>query len=159
MRIGLAALTLPLIGSCSAAGDPYAPREGMWEVRTSFVGIEGPGVTEARAKALRKAFARPAVDRYCIDGKPGRVGDSARDGDCTVTRAADAGASVDTEWLCKQGGGAGKAILAFRGSRGPERYDYRIATRSSDPRDRVVVTMRETGRRVGDCPARQAPAS
>lgn len=146
-------LLLASLGGCSAASDPFAPRAGLWEVRTSFVGLEGPGVTPDRVAALRKAF--PAtVARECLTGEPDHVGDVKMDGRCTVTRVSDAGSVTDSEWRCEARGKQGPVTSTTHGSRGPERYDYRIATLSVERGDAkpTIVTTRDQARRIGDCP-------
>jgi len=148
-------LALAMLGGCNAASDPYAPRAGLWEVRTSFVTIEGPGVTPERLAELRRAFAKPIVERQCLDGKAPRVGDPRMDGRCQVTRVSDAGAVVDNEWQCDARAKQGGVVSTVHGSRGPERYDYRIATASVEPGGaKTIVTIREQGRRLGACPPR-----
>ena len=147
-------LLIPALGSCNVAGDPYAPREGLWEITGSFVGIEGPGVTPARVAELRKTMPKPTVTRECFDGQPSHVGDVKMEGRCKVTRISDSGAVADNEWQCEGRGAQGPVTSATHGSRGPERYDFRITTSSVRRGDSkpTVVTTREQGRRVGDCP-------
>lgn len=148
-----APLALLLLAGCSAAGDPYAPREGQWEVTTSFVTIDGPGVTPERVAQLRKSFEKPLVEKTCFDGEPDKVGDTKMAGRCTVTRISDTGAKVDNEWRCQQ---AGKpdAISTVHGTQGPDRYDHRISTDSFDAQNKGTMTVvtREQGRRIGECP-------
>ena len=148
-------LLLLALTECSAASDPYAPRAGLWEVRTSFVTISGPGVSKDRIAELRRAFAKPIVEQQCFDGRVAHVGDPKMEGRCKVTRVSDAGAVADTEWQCDAASKHEGVTSTVHGSRGPERYDYRIATASVAPGGaETVVTMREQGRRLGDCPAR-----
>ncbi|MCW3847940.1 DUF3617 domain-containing protein [Sphingomonas sp. LB-2] len=147
---------LALLSGCDVAGDPYAPRAGLWEIKGSFVTLEGPGVTPQRIAELRRRMPPPTVSRECFDGHASRVGDVKEGGRCKVTRVSDAGAVADNEWQCAGRGNEGLITSAIHGSRGPERYDYRIATSSIRRGDKAatVVVTREQGRRLGDCPAK-----
>lgn len=147
-------LALLTLAGCSAAGDPYSPREGQWEVTTSFVTMDGPGVTPERVAQLRKSFDKPMVEKTCFDGKPDKVGDTKMAGRCTVTRISDSGAKVDNEWKCQQAGKPGDIVSTVHGTQGPDRYDHRISTESFDPVSKKTTTVvtREQGKRIGECP-------
>lgn len=148
------------LGGCGASGDADAPIAGQWETRMELVSINGKKPTRAEMALLDAGG--PAARRMCFDGVAPRVGDKKRKGRCTVVRAADAGAKVDRELECARPGNTGKVVATFGGTRARESYDFRITTVDRDAAgkpDGLTIVTRETGRRIGDCPAGQTPQS
>lgn len=148
---------LVLLGGCNMASDPYVPRAGLWEAKTSFVSLEGEGITPDRVAELRRSFAEPVVISFCLDGKPVEAGTVEKASGCRVTRVSDSGARVDRERRCMAKDG--EVVIVSRGTQEPERYEYRNAWTSIDPKTKkpVVVVMRETARRTGECPPHAKP--
>lgn len=152
---GMRALVLlALLGGCNMAGDPFAEREGMWEVTTQLISIEDPQLSAKDLAALRKAGARRETRQACM-GPPAVVGEKVQGSDCIVIRHADTGSKIDREWRCPATAKTPLRFTSFKGTRAPDRYEMRMTIKDRVVgRQGMVLISRETGRRVGDCPAK-----
>jgi hypothetical protein len=142
---------LVLLGGCNMASDPFAEREGMWEVTTQLISIEDPQLSEKDLAELRKAGGKAETRQVCM-GPRALVGQKVQGGDCVVIRHADTGSRIDREWRCPATAKTPLRFTSFKGTRAPDRYEMRMTIKDRVVgRESMVLVSRETGRRIGDC--------
>ena len=138
--------TLLLVAAavCLMAGSSQI-RRGEWEVTMNPVSLHVPGMTPAQTARLL-ALIKPTKERYCLADQP-KVGDNFI-ASCTYTKIADRGARIERYATCPAPRGGPPRSATLIGTRSANAFS--ILDIVTDAKGRKV-TMRENGRRIGDC--------
>lgn len=160
----LACLAAGLVAgaACDAAqddaGTPAQVRSiepGLYEVKVTTLSV---AFDDAGTNAeLQPLVGRSETSRECREGRPAILGGNALAG-CTWSRIGDRGGTVDRVAQCPASPSGLANMLTMTGTRGSDRYDYRIRMTARRRDGRIVddIVTREEGRRLGPCPAGSA---
>jgi hypothetical protein len=144
-------LLVSCCGLACTAGSSDTPEHrlsGEYAVTTSFVSIDGPGISPADQQAARSRFPSVTDERQCFDKPLPRVGNEGPMRGCTFREVLSQPDTLRFEAVCEATGEV--QAMAIEGTQSAGDYDYTVTI--TDKRG-VVGVSREHGRRLGDCPS------
>jgi hypothetical protein len=130
-------------------------RPGLWEVASAVVEARQPGLPVELANRIRGP--RAAV-RHCITPEQAARPDAAflagrRSGQCSYRDFAMQDGRIGGAMTCRDPGGA-ETRARMSGRYGPERFEMRMDMETPGiGAGTLAVVVRQSGRRIGDCPA------
>ena len=138
----------------AAASGAMQVEPGEWEVTSETVNIDSPSMPPEVAAAMKKSIGQKTTSRKCITAEEAAGGDFVSpdpEAQCTKQGFSFAAGRIQGTMSCT--GEDGKATVTLNGSHSGTSYDMNARITSENQAGKMTMETRNTGRRLGECPA------
>ncbi|HEX9947430.1 MAG TPA: DUF3617 domain-containing protein [Allosphingosinicella sp.] len=143
-------------GSASASASEVTLQPGEWEMKMEVLNVKVEGLPEGIAEGMKKEGAK--ASRTCMTpeeakGPKADIFTKDNPGSCKSEGFTWAGGRIHGKTLCTGEGGVGNTQMTMDGRYTPQSIDMTMKSQTDMMGKAMIMEMRMTGRRVGECTA------
>lgn len=144
----------------AAGGATVELQPGLWEVTVETGEMKGPDVPDGSSMAgmMPKTTVRTCVTPEQARQPGGDLFAGKQDGNCTAKDFSAAGGRIRGTMTCSGGDTPGTMTMELDGTYSSTAWDHRSKMKMTGAGMDMEMELRNTGRRIGECPAGGAEA-
>jgi hypothetical protein len=139
--------------AAASGGGAAQIQPGEWEVTMETLEIDAPNMPPEAAAMMKASMGEKTTTRQCITPEEATGDFTAPDqeANCTKQGFSFAGGRIQGAMTCTSEDG--KVTIAMDGTHSGTSYDLTSKMTSENQAGSMTIATRNTGRRLGDCPA------